>query len=140
MNPCASAASGRREVRNLLVFDAGGVAQLLDGFVELTLRDLDFLTRSFLVQKTFTHRKRDLVEVANLGQDVVGFTAQADESPLLGERATIAQPELVRRQPPGLLQYRITAPSRNRRMRYFTLGVSLFVDGTWFGTCAVGFR
>ena len=86
--------------RPQFILDAGDVPQLVDALVELALGELDFLPRAFFVEQTGAHRDRDLVQIADLHENVVGDPAQADESPLLGKRAAVAEPQLIRRQAP----------------------------------------
>src|SRR4029079_1048744 len=72
--------------------EARVVPQLVDALVELSFGELDFLPRPFLVEQAAVHRDRDLVQIADLHENVVGDPAQADVLPLLGKRASLSGP------------------------------------------------
>src|SRR5438270_6794305 len=67
--------------------------------MELLLGQLDFLRRPLLVEKTGTHGDRNLIEVPNLREDVVGGTTQLVVASTLRDRAPVPQGELRWREP-----------------------------------------
>src|SRR5690348_11396106 len=83
-----------------LPLDARVQFQLLDDLVQLPLRQIDLRRCPLRVQQARAHRDRDLVQVANLAEYVVGGAAEAGEAALLGEGAPIAEHELLLRQAP----------------------------------------
>src|SRR5690606_10964567 len=75
--------------------------QRIDQPVQLLLGEVDLLRRGFDVEQAGAHGDGDLVEIANLGEDLVGVLAQAEEAALLGEGAAVALDQLLRREALG---------------------------------------
>src|ERR1041385_3911866 len=96
------------------VFEAGVVAQALDALVQLVLRQIDFLIRAFLVEQAVPNRRRDLVQIANLGEDLVRVLAQLEIATLVAERAPVAKQQLVLGELARLRQDVLTAGARDR--------------------------
>src|SRR6185437_6001296 len=102
-------------VRPALLLDARAVPEPVDALVQLPFGELDLLACAVLVEQPVAHRDGDLIEVADLGEDVVGGAAEPNEAALFGERPTVPQPELLASQPPRLLDHLVAVARRNRR-------------------------
>src|ERR1035437_1399416 len=81
-----------------LILDAGERRQPVDQRVELLFGEVDLLRGTFDVEEAGPHGYRDLVQVADLREDLVGRLAQSVKAALLGERAAMALDQLVRRE------------------------------------------
>src|SRR3954471_3043808 len=80
--------------------------------MELLLGEVDLLRGAVHVEQTSPHGDRDLIQVANLGEDLFGHLAQADEAALLSEGAAVAEDKLGRRKTPRELEHFIAIPAR----------------------------
>ena len=86
----------------------------LDDLVELTLGELDLGGRAVVVEQSGAHGDGDLVQVADLFEDVLGRLAQAGETALLGEGAPVAEHQLLRRQASCQRQRLVARATRQR--------------------------
>src|ERR1700694_4187027 len=85
--------------RPLLLLYAGGWAQAVDEIVQLALGQLELLRGAFDVEEAGAHGDADLIEKADLGEDVVSEAAQAVKASLLRLGAAGAGGELLRVEP-----------------------------------------
>src|ERR1017187_1819876 len=69
-----------------LILDAGERRQPVDQRVELLFGEVDLLRGAFDVEEAGPHGYRDLVQVADLREDLVGRLSQSVKAALLGER------------------------------------------------------
>lgn len=72
--------------------------QLLDDLVQLPLREVDLCRGALGVQQAGAHGDRDLVQVADLAENVIRRAAEAGEAALLGECAAVAEHQLLLRE------------------------------------------
>src|SRR5262249_37332955 len=94
-----------RAPRRSVSLDAGVVTQAIDQIVQLLLGQLDLLIGPILVDPTLTHRDADLIQVPNLGEDLIGQTPKLQEAPTFGERSSMTHPELLRAKTARLVEH-----------------------------------
>ena len=66
--------------------------------MQLALRQVDFGGRTLGVEQPRAHADRDLVQIADLTEDLVGGLAEPDESALLRQRAAVAKEDVLLRE------------------------------------------
>jgi hypothetical protein len=69
--------------------------------VQLALRELDLLARAFLVEEAAVDGNRDLVEITDLHENVIGDPAESDVLSFLRKGTALPESQLVRSQAAG---------------------------------------